>query len=305
MSQSTSRLLGRDLSVAKSAQTVLSGTLTDRPQCLADPGGEAAQQIGRRLDELAPCEAVSRSPVNGQTALPWGHREVGPHRIGLGGHATTGIIDLVDCRSPIQTRGEVGSAGASCTGYVAGIVGIAPGHGVIVAQARSNSHARKRGVQMLLDGKSPQSIVDAVANGEFDDYFQEQQYGVAALGFADAPAVFTGDNTHDWQGHATAQGVAVQGNILTGPEVVEATLAAFEASRSLPLADRLLAALEAGGEAGGDSRCGDQDALSAYLAVAKPDDPPNDPYVKFIVPVQKRGGDNPVRVLRALFQGER
>ncbi len=47
---------------------------------------------------------------------------------------------------------------------------------------------------------------------------------------------------------------AIQGNILTGPEVVDAMEAAWHASAGRPLAQRLLAALVAGDAAGGDSR---------------------------------------------------
>jgi uncharacterized Ntn-hydrolase superfamily protein len=198
---------------------------------------------------------------------------------------------------------EVGSAGASCTGFVAGIVGVAPGHGVIVAQARSNGQAREEGVRLLLDGASPKSIVTAVANIEFDPHFQEQQYGVAALGFESSAAGFTGTDTHPWQGHATPNGVAVQGNILTGPEVIKATLDAFEANHSLPLAERLLVALEAGDAAGGDKRCGEQSALSSYLVVARPGETKDSYSVKIIVPGQKPGGSNPVEILRQRFDG--
>ena len=199
---------------------------------------------------------------------------------------------------------EVGSAGASCTGYVAGIVGVAPGRGVIVAQARSNGQAREKGVRMLRDGASPKSIVAAVANIDFDPHFQEQQYGVAALGFESSPAVFTGTDAHAWQGHATSDGVAVQGNILTGPEVLAATLDAFQANPSLPLAERLLVALEAGNDAGGDKRCGDQGALSSYLVVSKPGETKDSYSVKIIVPGQKPGGVNPIHVLRRRFDGQ-
>ncbi len=199
---------------------------------------------------------------------------------------------------------EVGSAGASCTGFVAGIVGLAPGHGVIVAQARSNGQARELGVKMLAEGSSPEAIVRAVANEEFDANVQQQQCGVVALGFESTPGVFTGTNTSGWQGHATGTGVAVQGNILTGPDVVAKALAAFEDNPSLPLAERLLLALEAGSEAGGDTRCGEQDALSSYLAVARPEDPRSEPHVRLIVPGQRPGGPNPVQLLRQLFESQ-
>jgi len=191
------------------------------------------------------------------------------------------------------------STGASCTGFVAGIVGVAPGRGVIVAQARSNGRSREHGVRMIRDGASQQSVVTAVANAEFDPAFQEQQYGVAALGFEDSPAVFTGSETPGWQGHATADGVAVQGSILTGPEVVQATLEAFQENRPQPLAERLLLALEAGG----DRRCGKQRALSAYLVVARSGDPEDSLHVRIVVPGQWPGGPSPVRMVRERFDG--
>ena len=62
----------------------------------------------------------------------------------------------------------------------------------------------------------------------------------------------TGAGCLTWAGGRTADGVAVQGNILTGPEVVDAILAAFAAATG-PLPDRLLAALLAGDRAGGDA----------------------------------------------------
>jgi uncharacterized Ntn-hydrolase superfamily protein len=104
----------------------------------------------------------------------------------------------------------------------------------------------------------------------------------------------------EWTCHA--RGVAVQGNILTGPEVVEAAKTAFTTSERLWLGERLLQALEAGSFVGGDRRCGKQDALSSYLIVARPDDPLDDPYLKLIVPEQPPGGPNPVQVLREQFE---
>lgn len=202
-----------------------------------------------------------------------------------------------------EATGEVGSAGASCTGFVAGIVGVAPGHGVIVAQARSNGEAREEGVRMLYSGSSPKAIIAAVANATFDPNFTEQQYGVAALGSLRKSAGFTGAGTHTWRGHRVADGVAVQGNILTGPEVVAATFEAFQANSSVPLAERLLLALEAGGAVGGDSRCGKQKALSSYLVVSRPEDTEGSYYLTIVVPGQRPGGPNAVRVLCDRFEG--
>ena len=210
--------------------------------------------------------------------------------------AATWSIVAVDAR----TR-EVGSAGASCTPYVAGIVALAPGRGALVAQAMSNAAARRRGLQLLADGGSPSAIVAAISHPTFDDTYEEQQYGVAALDFFDRPAAFTGARTHAEAGHLLAPGVSVQGNILMGRDVLTATMDAFERSVGRPLAERLLLALEAGAQRGGDRRCGTQTAQSAYLVVAAPDDPPRRPRIRHIIPGQDQGGRNPVHLLRRAF----
>ncbi len=67
------------------------------------------------------------------------------------------------------------------------------------------------------------------------------------------------------------QTAASQGNILVDVAVVDAALAAFDASDGA-LADRLVAALVAGADAGGGSRCDNQTATAAALIVAAPDD---------------------------------
>lgn len=59
----------------------------------------------------------------------------------------------------------------------------------------------------------------------------------------------------DWAGGVAGAGYAIQGNILTGPDVVDAMEAAWLATGpDEPLARRLLAALRAGDAAGGDRR---------------------------------------------------
>jgi uncharacterized Ntn-hydrolase superfamily protein len=203
-----------------------------------------------------------------------------------------------------RTR-EVGSAGASCTPYVAGIVALAPDRGAIVAQAMSSARARRRGAQLLAEGASPRAIVAAISDPAFEDTYQEQQYGVAALGFVEQPAAFTGAQTAAEAGHLVGSGVSVQGNILTARTVLTATMDAFARSAGRPLAERLLLALEAGAAQGGDRRCGAQTAQSAYLVVARSGDPPQRPSIRYIVPGQGDSGRNPVSLLRSSFDARR
>jgi uncharacterized Ntn-hydrolase superfamily protein len=198
---------------------------------------------------------------------------------------------------------EVGIAGASCTDFVFGIAGIAPGRGAIVAQAMSNRGAKRAGVKMLVEGASPQAVITAITKPEFDLNFSLQQYGVVALGFESKPATYTGSDTDAWKGAAHGYGVSVQGNILTDEKVVSDALAAFEAASKdgKSLADRLMAALEGGAARGGDRRCGTQKARSAFIVVAKPTDDISAPYLRINIPGQEEGGANPVKLLRRKY----
>jgi len=72
---------------------------------------------------------------------------------------------------------------------------------------------------------------------------------------ARAPAAaYTGKNCIDWCGHRAFEDFSVGGNMLVGTDVLDATVAAYAAGASLPLAERLIAAMDAGERAGGDKR---------------------------------------------------
>jgi uncharacterized Ntn-hydrolase superfamily protein len=206
-----------------------------------------------------------------------------------------------------QTQ-EVGVAGASCTEFVFGIAGLAPGKGAIAAQAFSNMNAKRQALRLLQQGQGPRAVVDAITDAAFDATQSLQQYGVVALGFEPAVAQHTGSNTNGWQGSLKGPHVAVQGNLLTGPEVLDDAYRAFndEAARTgSRLADRLLAALEAGAARGGDLRCGAQRARSAFLLVAKPDDDARLPTVRLNITGSEAEGGNPLPLLRRAYDRER
>lgn len=83
-------------------------------------------------------------------------------------------------------------------------------------------------------------------------------------------AAHTGANCVDWCGHVAGDGVSVAGNMLAGPAVIADTLTAYQAHKHLPLAERLMTAMEAGAAAGGDKR-GTQ---SAALVIHRTEDYP-------------------------------
>ena len=67
-------------------------------------------------------------------------------------------------------------------------------------------------------------------------------------------AAHTGAECLEWCGHLVRETYSVAGNILTGAGVLDAMAAAYEAGTELPLAQRLIAAMKAGEQAGGDKR---------------------------------------------------
>jgi uncharacterized Ntn-hydrolase superfamily protein len=133
--------------------------------------------------------------------------------------------------------------------------------GAVATQSYANLAYRPDGLAMLRGGRSAQKTLDALVAG--DDGRSQRQAGVVD-GHGGA-ATYTGDACHPWAGGRTGDGFAVQGNILVGPEVVEAMEAAWLDGVALSLPERLLTTLAAGDGAGGDRR-GRQ---SAALLVAR------------------------------------
>jgi len=136
------------------------------------------------------------------------------------------------------------------------------GVGAIATQSWANLAYRPEGLALLGEGRSAQQVVDALVTA--DDGRERRQLGIVDA--AGRAATYTGGRCQSWAGGIAGDGYAIQGNILTGPEVIEAMQAAWLGSDpGRPLPWRLLAALEAGDAAGGDRR-GRQSA--ALLALA-------------------------------------
>ena len=134
------------------------------------------------------------------------------------------------------------------------------GAGAVATQAMANFNYGPRGLDLMSRGKTAEETVEALISS--DDEREHRQLGVVdARGRA---ATFTGSECFEWAGGVAGEHCAAQGNILVGRETVEAMARTFEATTG-DLAGRLLAALDAGQAAGGDSR-GKQ---SAALLVVK------------------------------------
>jgi len=203
--------------------------------------------------------------------------------------------------------GELGGAGTSCVGSLdlSILFASATGAGAIHAQALINTAGRDRGAELLANGATPEEVITEITSASFDGSAALRQYGVVdLLGNA---AAYTGAQNGDWAGHRTGiDGTftySVQGNILTGPEVVVRSELGFLDPVSCDLAERLMVGLESGAAPGeGDSRCTDDGipSDSAFLGVV---DAQGQPIVH--LSVTGTAPDDPLIMLRARFDAWR
>ena len=215
------------------------------------------------------------------------------------------------------STGEVGVAVASCVPADVGRVAVVvPGEGAGASQAKINVASGGPMAQAIATEASPEDVIEAVTSPTFDPDAASRQFGVVLLGKGGAGFSGAGNEPVSLDRRNAEGTVSVQGNILTSERVVEDAVEAFDRVEG-PLADRLLAALKAGAEAGGDSRCGEQTASSATLIVAEPGDPvwaytdagfAGSPAGSAAVPstyisiVNRRGGANPVDDMIAAYE---
>ncbi len=135
------------------------------------------------------------------------------------------------------------------------------GVGAIATQAWANTQYGPSGLAMLKEGLTPDQVGAALIAG--DEYAEQRQFGlVDAQGLA---MTYTGAGCIAWAGGRTGPNFAAQGNILAGPQVVDALAETFQATRG-DLAERLVTALAAGQAAGGDRRGQESAALLVVRA---------------------------------------
>ncbi len=147
-------------------------------------------------------------------------------------------------------------------------------NGAIATQSVVNVDLGRKGVEYLDDGLHVEDALDALLNAD-DGAAERQLHGVDSEGtFA-----FSGEECRPWFGHLERKNYTVAGNLLTGEAVIEATADAYEATLDAdrPLAHRLVDALAAGHDEGGDKRDGLR-VQSAAIKVARTEDPTIDPY---------------------------
>ena len=161
--------------------------------------------------------------------------------------------------------------GVAVTTRLAGVGTLCPfanEHGAVATQSLVNVELGRRGLDYLADGLAVEDALEALLNAD-DGAENRQLHGVDA----DGSFVFSGAECKPWFGDfdgsdAVAGSYTVAGNLLTGEEVIDEVAAAYEerappadagptapdGDGPAPLSERLVDALAAGHEAGGDKR---------------------------------------------------
>ena len=168
---------------------------------------------------------------------------------------------------------ENGQSGAAVTTRVAFVGRAVPhvraGVGAVCTQASTRVEYGPQGLDLLAKGVAPSEVLQQLmANDQ-----QRESRQVGLINMKGESAAHTGKQNGAWAGSRQGKNYTVQANIMVGPEVIEAVAASFEASdgAGMPLAERMILALEAGQAKGGDRRWGS--VQSAAIKIADPKNP--------------------------------
>ncbi|HEV2131394.1 MAG TPA: DUF1028 domain-containing protein [Longimicrobiaceae bacterium] len=200
--------------------------------------------------------------------------------------------------------GEIGGAVQSRVFSVGnGVLWAEAGVGVVATQAIVDVSYGPQALELLRRRISPEAIVQLVWGADPDPRPEDwTKHGrqFAVINPQGQVAAFTGPRASAWAGHRycdqTRNFCTAQGNILAGEQVVSEMVRAFESTEG-HLSLRLLAALEAGQAAGGDTR----GMQSAAMLIVKED---GGVWLNNDVVLRLQVDDNPepIRELRRLVE---
>jgi uncharacterized Ntn-hydrolase superfamily protein len=166
-----------------------------------------------------------------------------------------------------------GQSGAAVTTRVPFVGRAVPhvraGVGAVCTQASTMVEFGPRGLDLLAKGVEPkEALAQMLAS---DEARESRQVGI--IDMKGRTAAHTGKQNNAWAGSRQGKNYTTQANIMVGPEVLEAVATTFESTEStgMPLAERMILALEAGYAKGGDKRWGN--LQSAAIKIADPNDP--------------------------------
>jgi uncharacterized Ntn-hydrolase superfamily protein len=189
-----------------------------------------------------------------------------------------------------------GNLGIATTTHAFGVGPVADwpraGVGVVATQAFVEVAYGPRGLDLLDQGLTPQAVLDRLTAADADHEMRQ----AAVMDTAGRLAHFTGTRCVPSCGAVVGEQVVVLGNMLADDGVLTETLAAYERTDG-PLAERLLAGLDAGQAAGGDAR----GTMSAALKVVSPD-PPGERWQGSILDLRVDFGPDPLAEIRRAYQ---
>jgi uncharacterized Ntn-hydrolase superfamily protein len=168
---------------------------------------------------------------------------------------------------------STGQSGAAVTTRVPFVGRAVPwvraGVGAVCTQASTVVEYGVKGLDLMAKGVEPREAITQLLST--DDGRESRQLGM--IDMKGRAAAHTGKGNGNWAGSRQGLNYTVQANIMVGPEVVEAVAATFESTEGtgVPLAERMILALEAGQQKGGDRRWGN--LQSAAIKIADPNDP--------------------------------
>jgi uncharacterized Ntn-hydrolase superfamily protein len=147
--------------------------------------------------------------------------------------------------------------------------GIRANVGVSVSQGAPNPGSNFLAMNLLAAGFTAAHTVRDLADN--DPHAEWRQ--ILVVDRAGAVAVKDGTHLRPWSGHMTGESCVAAGDMLAGREVLAAMLQAFASKPDAVLEDRLLLALEAGRDAGGEKgKTGPLRERSAAVVVCANDD---------------------------------
>lgn len=123
------------------------------------------------------------------------------------------------------------------------------GVGAVATQSYANTGYGPKALDLMSQGVEPDKVMELLTD-------VDRNAAVRQVGLVDAKgrsATYTGDQCMAWAGGIRGPNFACQGNILAGEDVVKNMAKSFQESKG-ELGERLIAALQAGQDAGGDSR---------------------------------------------------
>ena len=170
---------------------------------------------------------------------------------------------------------------------------ILPGIGVSTSQASTNPAIGEEIMELIEYGSTPvEAFMEALANDEHPEFRQ-----IALLPLNGDPLIHSGENIKPVSGHLNGENCTAIGNFLANDEVLPAIVDGFSnPSSGTTLADRLISALEAGKQAGGQSGSGGTHLpeRSAALLIGAPGE-------RFPIDIRVDASTDAIPDLRAIY----